>query len=97
MQHSNPPRGAAGGIQVFPTMPQRAPPNEAPLPVPPKSIVVGQPKKPIGWSCTKCTFLNEPFRPGCMMCSAPPPEGYEPPADHVPSADEIKFIQQVHQ
>ena len=96
---NNPPRGAAGGIQVFPTMPlqktQAA--NEGPPVVAAKPIAVGQPEKPRGWNCTVCTFLNEPFRPGCKMCSADRPEGYEPPVDHVPSADEIKFIQQVYQ
>ena len=93
---NNPPRGAAGGIQIFPTMPlqktQTA--NEGPPAVAPKPIAVGQPEKPRGWNCTVCTFLNEPFRAGCKMCTAGLPEGYEPPVDHVPSADEIKQIYQ---
>ena len=68
---NNPPRGAAGGIQVFPIMPpqktQAA--NEGPLAVAAKPITVGQPEKPWGWNCTVWSFLNEPFRPGCKMCS----------------------------
>jgi len=43
MQCNNPPQGTAGSIQVFPLMPQRALSTEAPLPVAPRSIVVGQP------------------------------------------------------
>ena len=94
MQQNNPPPGAAGGIQVFPTMPQqKTQANVQPLPVAPKSIAIGQPEKPRGWNCPVCTFLNEPYRPGCKMCSSAPPEGYEPPADHVPSAEEMKFMQ----
>ena len=90
---NNPPRGAAGGVQVFPTMPlQKTQSNEGPPPVAAKPISIGNPEKPRGWNCSVCTFLNEPFRPGCKMCSAPPPEGYEPPADHVPTAEEMKFI-----
>ena len=94
MQQNDPPRGAAGGIQVFPTMPQqKTQVNVQPPPVAPKSIAIGQPEKPRGWNCPVCTFLNEPYRPGCKMCSSAPPEGYEPPADHVPSAEEMKFMQ----
>lgn len=97
MRHNNPPRGAAGGIAVFPVnVPLKKPANEGPPPVAPRPFV-GQPEKPTGWNCEKCTFLNEPFRPGCKMCGAQPPENYEPPANHVPSADELKFIQEVYQ
>ena len=104
MRQNNPPRGAAGGVQVFPIQKQA---NEQPLPLntmppqrtkvneqsPPKSFAIGEPEKPRGWNCPVCTFLNEPYRPGCKMCSSAPPEGYEPPADHVPSAEEMKFMQ----
>ena len=94
MQQNKPPLGAAGGIPVFPTMPQqKTQANVQPPPVAPKSIAIGQPEKPRGWNCPVCTFLNEPYRPGCKMCSSAPPEGYEPPADHVPSAEEMKFMQ----
>ena len=93
-----PPLGAAGGIQVFPTMPQqKTQANVQPLPVAPKSIAIGQPEKLRGWNCPICTFLNEPYHPGCKMCSSAPPEGYEPPADHIPSAEEVKFLQQLYQ
>ena len=107
VRQNNPPRGAAGGVAVFPVQqkaneqplpfntlpPQRTLVNEQPPLVIPKSFAIGEPEKPRGWNCPVCTFLNEPYRPGCKMCSSAPPEGYEPPADHVPSAEEMKFMQ----
>uniref|UniRef100_A0A1I8FJB6 RanBP2-type domain-containing protein n=1 Tax=Macrostomum lignano TaxID=282301 RepID=A0A1I8FJB6_9PLAT len=30
-----------------------------------------------GWSCPKCTFRNEPVRPGCQMCGGARPPDYE--------------------
>ncbi|KAH3772946.1 hypothetical protein DPMN_174293 [Dreissena polymorpha] len=36
-----------------------------------------------GWSCTACTFINQPTRPGCELCSAPRPADYVIPADYV--------------
>ena len=65
--------------------------NRAP-PVP-KSIAIGQPEKPGGWNCPVCTFHNEPYRLSCKMCTSAPPESYEPPTDHGPSAEEMKFMQ----
>ena len=84
---SNPPKGAVGGIQVFPAIPlQKTQFNVGPPPVAPQPIAIDQPEKQrIGWNCSVCTFPNEPFSPGCKMCSAPPPERYEPPADYVRS------------
>uniref|UniRef100_A0A1I8JNV8 RanBP2-type domain-containing protein n=1 Tax=Macrostomum lignano TaxID=282301 RepID=A0A1I8JNV8_9PLAT len=34
-----------------------------------------------GWSCPKCTFRNEPVRPGCQMCGGARPPDYEVPAE----------------
>ena len=46
-----------------------------------------------GWTCPLCTFINEPFRPGCMMCSVERPEGYQPPVDYKPTKEEERFLQ----
>lgn len=32
-----------------------------------------------GWACATCTFINQPTRPGCEMCSADRPQGYVVP------------------
>ena len=32
-----------------------------------------------GWACAMCTFINQPTRPGCEMCSADRPQGYVVP------------------
>lgn len=32
-----------------------------------------------GWTCAMCTFINQPTRPGCEMCSADRPQGYVVP------------------
>lgn len=32
-----------------------------------------------GWACAACTFINQPTRPGCEMCSADRPQGYVVP------------------
>ena len=89
-------RGPRGGVPVFPMAPtQKRPANEGPLFM--AANPVGQAEKPNGWNCSKCTFLNEPYRPGCKMCSAGRPENYEVPVGHVASTDELKFINEVHQ
>jgi len=91
------PRGVVpGGVPVLPMAPiQKRPANEGPPQMAPKSL--GQAEKPSGWNCPKCTYLNEPYRPGCKMCSAERPENYEVPVGHVASADELRFINEVHQ
>ena len=89
-------QGPRGGVPVFPMAPiQKRPANEGPLLM--AANPVGQAEKPNGWNCSKCTFLNEPYRPGCKMCSAERPENYEVPVGHVASTDELKFINEVHQ
>lgn len=32
-----------------------------------------------GWACAACTFINQPTRPGCEICSADRPQGYVVP------------------
>lgn len=34
-----------------------------------------------GWTCEMCTFVNQPTRPGCEVCTAARPEGYVVPVD----------------
>ena len=34
-----------------------------------------------GWTCERCTFVNQPTRPGCEICAAARPEGYVVPVD----------------
>ncbi|XP_063031580.1 sharpin [Melospiza melodia melodia] len=46
-----------------------------------------------GWPCPQCTFLNKPTRPGCEMCSAPRPEGYQVPGGHRPDPAELRRLQ----
>ena len=91
------PRGVVpGGVPVLPMAPiQKRPANEGPPQMAPKPV--GLAEKPSGWNCPKCTYLNEPYRPGCKMCSAERPENYEVPIGHVASADELRFINEVHQ
>ena len=36
--------------------------------------------RPVGWTCTRCTFINQPTRPGCEICSADRPADYVVPA-----------------
>uniref|UniRef100_A0A1I8FFL3 RanBP2-type domain-containing protein n=1 Tax=Macrostomum lignano TaxID=282301 RepID=A0A1I8FFL3_9PLAT len=50
------------------------------------SVGPSQPQQPEveeepGWSCPKCTFRNEPVRPGCQMCGGARPPDYEVPAE----------------
>lgn len=47
-----------------------------------------------GWSCSWCTFINKPTRPGCEMCSQARPEDYEVPNLYKPDEDEIQRIRQ---
>ena len=95
-QSNKPQRTVPGGVPVLPMPPiQKRPANEGPPPVAIRQI--SQADKPNGWNCSKCTFLNEPYRPGCKMCGNERPEDYEVPIGHVASADELKFINEVHQ
>ena len=38
-----------------------------------------------GWTCPRCTFINEPTRPGCEACSTDRPDDYEVPVGYLPS------------
>ena len=72
---------------------------------PPMSIVpqsmLREPEKPvrpptppkIGWSCPKCTCINEPYRPGCEVCGENRPDDYKPPAGYTATKDELKWLQ----
>ena len=63
--------------------------------------VMKQPHKPvrpptppkIGWTCPKCTVINEPYRPGCEVCGENRPDNYQPPLGYTPTKDEVKWLQ----
>ncbi|XP_069035530.1 ranBP-type and C3HC4-type zinc finger-containing protein 1 isoform X2 [Lepisosteus oculatus] len=65
-------------------------PKRAALPAPPML----PPKPKPGWECPQCTFVNKPTRPGCEMCSADRPAGYQVPAVYQPDEDEARWLQQ---
>ena len=35
--------------------------------------------QPVGWTCSVCTYINQPTRPGCEMCSSDRPANYVVP------------------
>lgn len=37
--------------------------------------------RPVGWTCPRCTFINQPTRPGCEICSTDRPADYVVPAE----------------
>ena len=49
---------------------------------------VRQPEPVDGWTCSQCTFLNPPTRPGCEMCSTNRPVNYQVPQDYMPDERE---------
>lgn len=53
--------------------------------------------KQIGWQCLKCTYINEPTRPGCQLCSNPRPDDYVAPEDYVPSVSEVERLEKEQQ
>ncbi|KAG7261470.1 hypothetical protein CRUP_003338 [Coryphaenoides rupestris] len=73
----------AGPADVFAPPPKTT--NK--LPVPPKP-------KQLGWTCSECTFINSPTRPGCEMCSKDRPENYQVPENYKPDAEEVQRMQQ---
>ena len=64
-------------------------------------VVAKQPDKPvrpptppkIGWTCPRCTVINEPYRPGCEVCGENRPEDYQPPPGYTPTKDEERWLQ----
>lgn len=48
----------------------------------------------VGWSCPTCTYMNDPTRPGCVVCSTSRPCDYVIPENYVPSATEQERIDQ---
>lgn len=73
----------------------------APPPVPPKNVSTFKPavapKPQLGWSCTLCTYLNKPTRPGCEMCGGERPQDYQVPDVYQPDPEEISRLQQEEQ
>ncbi|XP_033753997.1 ranBP-type and C3HC4-type zinc finger-containing protein 1-like [Pecten maximus] len=53
-----------------------------------------QDRKKEGWVCETCTFVNQPLRPGCEICTATRPLDYKVPPNYVPTEDERRRIQQ---
>lgn len=42
----------------------------------------------VGWQCPRCTYVNEPTRPGCLSCTASRPDDYKIPDGYVPTEAE---------
>ena len=42
-------------------------------------VILKEKNKTVGWSCTACTMLNPPQRPGCSACGAERPGDYVVP------------------
>ncbi|XP_035007658.1 ranBP-type and C3HC4-type zinc finger-containing protein 1 [Hippoglossus stenolepis] len=84
------PRGGEGEKTAPPPQPQKtAPPHLKPRTQPPLA-----PKPQFGWTCTECTYVNKPTRPGCEMCGGEKPEDYKVPAIYKPDLQEVLWIQQ---
>ncbi|OCT77294.1 hypothetical protein XELAEV_18032493mg [Xenopus laevis] len=45
-----------------------------------------------GWSCSVCTFINKPTRPGCEMCSSNRPSTYVVPEEYKPDEKERRRL-----
>ena len=64
------------------------------------AVPVKQPDKPVraptppktGWTCSRCTVINEPYRPGCEVCGENRPEDYRPPPGYTPTNNEEKWL-----
>ncbi|XP_040889742.1 ranBP-type and C3HC4-type zinc finger-containing protein 1 [Toxotes jaculatrix] len=91
------PRGL-GGVGGEKTAPPPQPQHTAPPPPPPKPQTAIKPavlpKPQMGWTCTICTYVNKPTRPGCEMCAGERPEDYEVPDKYQPDQQEVLRIQQ---
>lgn len=68
------------------TLPRHVPP---PPPQPARPMSVDEIRiAAYGWECPKCTVMNEPTRPGCLLCAESRPEYYQlPPDEHLTAAD----------
>ncbi|XP_061689254.1 ranBP-type and C3HC4-type zinc finger-containing protein 1 isoform X2 [Syngnathoides biaculeatus] len=79
----------------------RVPEAHKPPPPPPPRPLLHPPPPPrveplppqLGWMCPTCTFVNEPTRPGCRMCSAERPEDYRVPEAHQPVGEEAERLE----
>ncbi|CAL9704979.1 unnamed protein product [Knipowitschia caucasica] len=67
-----------------PPVPPKPPHAARPLPPPPQE----------GWTCSRCTFVNKPTRPGCEMCSEARPEEYTVPNMYTPDTEEAVRMEQ---
>lgn len=90
--HGNPaiPDGARGQLYNY-QLPMSIVP-EAMFREPEKPVRPPTPPK-IGWTCPKCTVINEPHRPGCEVCGENRPNDYKPPPGYIPTKDEVKWLQ----
>jgi hypothetical protein len=63
-------------------------------PVQPSNLTTLSPvyHEQVGWQCPKCTFINEPTRPGCELCSCDRPATYQMPTGYTPSDRERKRL-----
>ena len=93
--HGNPAMPDGGRSHPYRTNNYQPPMSNVPqsmLREPEKPIRPPTPPK-IGWSCPKCTCINEPYRPGCEVCGENRPDDYKPPAGYTATKDELKWLQ----
>lgn len=86
------PRGMGGG-GVEKAAALLTPPPLPPKPPTAKGPAVA-PKPLLGWSCSMCTYVNKPTRPGCEMCGEERPEDYRVPEIYQPDQQEVQRLQQ---
>ena len=77
-----------GGDHVTPAS-MKMPPRLPSPPPPPRPVT---PPPPPGWKCGFCLAINEPYRPGCQLCSSNRPADYKPPPGYQPTKEEEKWI-----
>lgn len=82
-----------GDDKTEPAEAPRTPPPPPPhLPAKAKPEVAPKPK--FGWSCSTCTYINKPTRPGCELCASDRPQDYAVPHFYLPDQQELYRIQQ---
>ncbi|OCT75099.1 hypothetical protein XELAEV_18034089mg [Xenopus laevis] len=67
--------------------------NKLHLPMESLSLSATPPPAQAGWSCSVCTFINKPTRPGCEMCSSTRPSTYVVPEEYKPDEKERRRLQ----
>ena len=100
-----PQRRGDSGPRVLPesvgTRGQQLNPQNQSLPIMPEAVVQQPPPEPvrpptpppIGWTCSVCTVINVPYRPGCEVCGTVRPDDYKPPPDYKATEEELKWQQ----